>query len=158
SKGPYRLTLDAGEMRLAGILDEDKPVSGRQRHQTLQVGGIAVQVDRHDSAGFGRYRALDQVRIQVEGIALDVYEDRPGADQQGGVAGSGETEGRGDDLVSRADTVGEERQMQCRRSRGDSDRLPHLTELGEATLKSRHLLALGHLPGFEHSEDRLIFF
>jgi hypothetical protein len=63
---------------------------------------LAVEADGHDRLGAGADLGLDQGRVDIAGVGLDVDEDRGGADQDDDLGGGDEGEGGGDDLVTGA--------------------------------------------------------
>jgi len=78
----------------------------------MQVRRLAEQMDRDDRFGSRRYRGDGRVGIDVEGIGVDVHEDRLGAEPDNR-AGRGEERVRARyDLVAGPDAEGHQRRQQ----------------------------------------------
>ncbi len=73
------------------------------RLERAHVGGLAVQVHRHDRSRAGTNRRLDARRIEREALGIDVHEHRSRARHDHRERGERGGEGRRDDLVPLAD-------------------------------------------------------
>ena len=88
--------------RLAGVLEDAEAVLGGERLQLRHRRRVAEDVDRQDAPGALAHRGRRGRRVEVEGLRVDVAEDRPGALVEQAVGGGDEAEGAGQDLVAGA--------------------------------------------------------
>src|SRR6266849_642551 len=108
-------------------------------------------MDGKDGAGSRRDRSLHQRRIDAEGVGLDIYEygRRPGVKHRVGRGDEGERDG--DDLVSGAEPMSEQRQVKPCRTRRDSHGVLDSAPAGELFLELRDHRALRELAALEHA-------
>ena len=88
---------------LAAVLDHREVMPRRNPFDRSHVGGLAVEMNRHDRAGPGSYGRNDAFRVDREANRIDVGEHGTRAghhDRQGGVRCG---ERRGDHLIARPD-------------------------------------------------------
>jgi len=94
--------LDAPVFRpqgLAGVLDHHKPVAVGDLADDVEPRRLAKGVHRKDGLRAGSDGVLDEVRVDVGGVRLDVHEHRLRPLIQGAVAGRDEAERGRDDLL-----------------------------------------------------------
>ncbi|HYK99119.1 MAG TPA: aminotransferase class I/II-fold pyridoxal phosphate-dependent enzyme [Candidatus Acidoferrales bacterium] len=134
-----------------GVLDHVEAVLLRDRVDGVDVACEADLVDGHDRLGALGDALLDVVRVDVEGARVDLAEDDLGAGVQHRVRRRDEGERRHDDLVTRADARGREREVQAGRARRRRDAVLR------ADVRRDGLLELGHLRALRHpaAPDRL---
>src|SRR5271157_2348703 len=101
----YLFTLVYRAVCLAGVLDDREPVIARDVHDGPHVGRVAIQVYGNDGLSILGYFLLYVLGIYVEGLRLDVGENRFCASEQYAVRGRDKGERRGDDLIALADTL-----------------------------------------------------
>jgi hypothetical protein len=99
------------------ILDQHEAVPSLQLEDRIEVDRMAGEVHDDDGPGARGDRCGELHRIDVEGLGIDVGQDRRGADMHRGIGRGGEGDGRGDDLVARADAVGDQGEMERRGAR-----------------------------------------
>ena len=99
-QGAGRLTLVERAVGLGGVLHHEESVLFGDGVDGVHFGRFAHEVHRHDGPGTRRDGGLDLLRVDVEGLPLDVYEDRGEAGVEHGVAGGHERQGRDDHLVT----------------------------------------------------------
>src|SRR5258708_39203424 len=99
----------------------------------------------HNSTRLRRDMTLDHRRIQYEVVRLDICEHWPGADVQSAIGRGHEAERRGDDLVARADVVGQHSDMERARAGRGCDGVLDATHSRKAFFKLVHTRALGQL-------------
>src|SRR5438067_1139618 len=99
-------------VRLAGILQHQQPMLTRDPPDGLHVGGLAVQVHRHDDPSAWRYGTFDGARIQVVGVGQTVDPDRRGPRERNSAGAGDKRVRRRDHLVAWADAPGPERELQ----------------------------------------------
>ncbi len=113
---------------LGGILDHLQSVPARDRHQRIHIGRLAVQMHGHqrlDPAAGGTVdqsvalrhavitdEGLHRGRRHIEGLGVDIAENRPRPGARDRSRGCKEGKGRGDDLIARADVQGHQREQQ----------------------------------------------
>ena len=113
---------------VGGVLDQHQVVLGADLTQRVQVAGVAAVVDGDDSPCPFAHRPAHLLRIDVQGVTLDVGQDRlgPGVFDHADCGTEGHR--RGDDLVARPDTGADQRRVQGRRARvqGQCGRRSHV--------------------------------
>ncbi len=109
-------TLVFCAMGLRRVLDQGNPTSLANLQDWIQVKWMSVEMHRHDRLGPRRDRLLEQARIEIHRLLLDVDKDGLGADVGDGPAGRDEGEGRRYDLVAGTDVEQAHRDMQRRGS------------------------------------------
>jgi hypothetical protein len=82
-----------GGVRLAGVLDDHEAVRLGKWDQPIHVGGIAIEMHRHDSFCARCDGVRHLFRVEVIGVRITIHEDRRRANEQYRVACRGETEG-----------------------------------------------------------------
>lgn len=90
------------------VFDDDEIVRAGDGEDGIHVGGQAEEVDGHDGARPGRDGGFEQRGIDVVGDRVDVHKNGLGADVSDRASSRDETEGRGDDFISLADTGAQE--------------------------------------------------
>ncbi len=92
--------------------------------------------------------------IDVEGVSLDIHEDRRGAGQGHHFGRGAEGERRADDGVAGTNALGAQRQRQCVGAAGAGDGMLGAAECGELALEGAHLRTEHELAMIEHARDR----
>ena len=144
-RAPHRSPRHVAPGRMGGILDHEEVVPVGDLPHGLHVAGETAVVEDDDGLRPGPDRGFEVRRVEVEVVrADDVAEDRRRTRVRDRVRGGHEVERREHDLVSRADTGREQREVQ--RSRSVRDRQGELDadELGELALELLDLRA--HAP------------
>jgi len=123
--------------RLCGIVEQRGPMSGGDGAQRVRICWVSEQVDRHDRAQpvavlGGRGDALG---IECETVGDHVGEHRLGAESGDCRGCCDERQRRDDHLVARADAESHQREQQCIRSGGATDRVLALADSGERRLE-----------------------
>ena len=119
----------AGPKTLGGILDHgDVAMAGCDCVDLTHVSNLAIERDGHDGFGFFRDRCLNQGRVDVAGIGLDIDEYRYRADQCDGLCRCHECEWRGDDFVARFHAQRHQRDEQGFSARSNRYAVPGLCE------------------------------
>lgn len=128
-------------MRMRGVLDDHELVFPGDRHDGVHVGRLAGEVHRDDGPRARRDHRFDSPRVEVEGVEVDVGEDRDGVGFDD--CGSRCIEGvrRDDDLILTADPGGEQSQSQRDSAIHDADAVPAAAHRGETLLELDHLRA-----------------
>ena len=124
---------------------------GGDRGDGVVVGRQAEQIDRDDGArleaeAFCRLdRAGAACGVDVEGVGIDVGEDRRGAAERDDFGGGAEGEGRTDHGVARADLPGHQSQAQRIGAARAGDRVARAAERRELGLERAHFRTLDEL-------------
>ena len=150
---PHARALPPRSQGARGVLEQRDAA----RHCGLELlprSRTAEEMDDEDSLRPRRQGGRDRLGRHVHRLRVDVHEHRPGAHERNDVGGCGEGVGRDDHLVARPDPEGQHREMQCRRSRGDDDRVLDLTRGGERALELLDPRAHGQLAAPEDLLDR----
>ena len=123
-----------------GVLDQHDLVAGADVLQRVVVAALAVQVDGDHGADRGtgaaplRERAVEQARVDRPGL-VTVDEDRRGARVHDRVRARGEGEVRAGDLVARADSEHDEREVERGGPARQRDRMLDAGDLRELRLE-----------------------
>lgn len=110
------------EPGLCAVLDEDERVPVADRAQRADVRGRAEEMYGDDGLGARGERRLDRARVEVPVAGAYVGEHHARLLGQHRRDRAEVRDGRGDDLVARADSGRRDRQMQGRRARTAGDR------------------------------------
>src|SRR5437867_554620 len=164
-------------VRLAGVLDDDEVVLGRQLQDGVHVGHLPVQVHRDDRChwatsalahhpapwqtwcAFGLQVGAQLLRIYVVGALIDVYEIRPRAGLRDGLRGSDKSVRHGHDRIARLHSRGDQGEPQSVCAAGRSNAELRLTELCEVALEPLDHGATDEPGGFERGlENRAQLF
>ena len=111
-------SLVGGAMSLGGVLDYEQPMFSGHRHYRIHIHRVTKQVDHDNSLGSCRYSRLKQIRIQIEGIRLDVDWNRNRALVDHREKRRHICQGRHQNLVTLADAERREREMDRRSAAG----------------------------------------
>ena len=130
-----------------GILDDRQAVPGGDGRDPGQVAGHAHLVHAEDGLGALGDGGLQARRVQVEGVRLDVHEDRGGAAVADAVGGGDEGVADGDDLVARLDADRQQRQVQGRGAARNRAGVGGADQGGEGLLELRDPGALADPAG-----------
>ncbi len=162
AEGAGRAALESRAVGLAGVLDDVQPVATGQLAQRPHVAGVAQQVHRHQRPRARPDGPLDRGGIEREGLEIHVDQHRHQPHVHQRVVGRGPRHRRDDDLVTRAQAVGERgvdqhgRGHQVGRGAGvHHDGVADAEVLGPHRLEAAHLLAHGD-PGGQQRGDRLV--
>ena len=120
-----------------------------------QVAGHPHLMDAKDRPGPVGDGGLDPRRIDVEGLGLDVHEDRDRAAVADAVGRGDEGVADGDDFVPGADADGQQRQVQGRRATGHGAGVLGPDPRCELTLERGDLRPLGDPAGTKRRGDGL---
>jgi hypothetical protein len=141
---------------LRRVLDDGQPMAGGDGVDRGEIGALAEQAHRQDRARRGTDRGLEQRRIEIVGVRIDVDEDRPCAEQRDRLAGGDEGERRGDDLVARSHPERHQREQECVGSACDGDAVPRAGIRREPRLEFANLGAIDEPPAFQHCRDAAV--
>ena len=131
-----RLATPRRPRRMGGILDHDEVVPVGDLPHGLHVARKAAVVEDDDRLRSGPDRGFEVSRVEIEVVrADDVAEDRRRPRVCDRVRGGHEVQRRKHDLVSRADTGREQREVQRSRSVRDCQSELDADELGELALE-----------------------
>ena len=112
AKAPRALAVIRGPVGLRRVLDEFEAVGVRDGAQRVHVGGLAVEMHRHDGFGAGGDGGLHKGGVDVVGGDVRLHQHRGRAAVAHRQHGGDEGVGGHDDLVPRTDAVGFENQHQ----------------------------------------------
>ena len=93
---------------MRSVFDEQRTGVVRQLSECRHACRTAGEIHRQDRTGSWRHRPADCVGVQIHRVAVDVGKHRRRAGVDDGVRGRTECQGCGHDLVTGADTAGEE--------------------------------------------------
>jgi hypothetical protein len=96
---PDLLSLPLGSERLGAVFQNEQPVSVRDLSEAAHVRRVPEQMDGKDPARSRGDALLDEGRVQVECLGVDVDEDGSGPHAVDRLGGRDERERGGDDLV-----------------------------------------------------------
>ncbi len=162
AEGAELAALVGGAEGLRGIVEHEQVMRlGRGRNGVV-IGRQAEQIDRDhrlrlepEPAG-GRDGLTDALGVDVEGVGLNVDEDRRRADQHRHFRRRAEGERGADHRVARADALGAQRQHQRIGAAGATDGMARAAECGELGLERAHFGTEHELTMREHARDRRI--
>ncbi len=133
-------------------MDGDGAVIGRQ----------SEQVDRDDAArlepiAFGRRDgAREAGHVDIEGLGVDIDEDRRRAEQRHDFGGGAEGEGRTKHGIAGADTLRHQHQQQRVGAAGATHRMAGPGERRKVGFELPHFRAHDELAVIEHARDRRV--
>lgn len=145
-------------MRLRRVFEHEQAVLARDGQDRIQVGRLAVQVDRNDDLGFRRDCGFDQGRRDVMGqrVRLDRHGNgaalahrQPGRDI--GIA-------RHDDFIAWLHIQRAQRQVQCVEAVGDTDAERRIDVCGKLFFETCDLAATDILAGCQRVQNGRIDF
>src|SRR5436309_9549094 len=142
---------------LGGVFDDGDAAVPSGGEDRVHLGGLAVQVGRHDRRGLARDDGGDLRGVHVVRRPIDVDEDRLRAAEQDRRRGREERQGRDHHLLARTDAVREQGDVEGRGAVRDGDRVLPVEVLGERLLECLDLRALGEHPGPEDLTHRREF-
>src|ERR1700681_2068537 len=157
AKGAEGATTYRRSNRLAGVLDQDKPVVAREPNESVEVAGVAMEVYRHDRPGPGPNHSYGGIRIEIERVVY-IGENRTSAGMDNRVCRGNERQWARDDLVVWTDAMGKKRQVKCGTTVGRGDGEPGSHRHGKGIFKSLHAYALGEHAGPHHAQDGGLLF
>lgn len=111
---PFAVDPDFAADGAGGVLNDRQRMTRGDLHDPRHVAGHANLVHTEDGLGALGDRRLDQCRIHVEGVGINVDEDGQGAAVTDAVGGRDEGMADGDDLVARPNPDGQECEVQGR--------------------------------------------
>ena len=95
------------------ILDDSQPVRVGEAIQPLHVHGQSRKMHRHDGSRARANGGLDRIEVDIAGIQSDVHEHGLRATSHDHVGRRGKAQCGRDDLITRTDVAGGERDLQC---------------------------------------------
>ena len=146
----------AGAKALRRVFDHHQPVAQRDGVDGRHVGHLAVEADRHDGPRARRDRGLDQGRIDIAGIGLDIDIHRLAAQQHDHLGGGGKGEGRGDDLVTGLQGYGHQRDQQRVAATGHRHAVRRTAVGGQGRFHLGHLGPHDVLAVVQHALDAAV--
>ena len=148
--------------RLRGVIEHQQAVPFGNRSNSVVIGRQAEQIDRDDRTRFqpsrlcGRNRAFQACRIDVEGVRLDVGENRRRTEQRDLLRRRMECEGRTDHGIAGADLPRQQHQQQGVSATGASDDVLGAAECRKVGFESANFRALNELAMREHTADSVV--
>jgi len=143
-------------MRLGAVFDHAEVVTAREAQDRLEVGGLAVEVNREDRLGARRDRRREPGRVERERTRVNVHQHRRRAAQLNGHDRRHGGVRDGDDLIARPDAARSQRQVNRLGAAADADPKSHAQVSRKLALERRGFLAQNVSSFVEHSRDRLI--
>jgi hypothetical protein len=143
---PATLPENFAAGRASGILDHGYGMTRCDRDDTMQVTRHSQLVDTNDSLGAGRDGRLDQIRIDVVAVFLDIDKDRDSAAIADRICSGDEGVANRDDLVTRIDPDGLQGEMKCSGAIGNGACVPCTDKVGKLFFEGRHLRPLCNPP------------
>ena len=143
----------SGAEALRRVLDHRQIVARGDRANGVHVGALAVEAHRHQRAGARRDGGLDQRRIDVAGVRLDIDEHRHRAEQHDRLGRRREGERRRDDLVTGLKTDRHQADQKRLGAAGDGDAVGCAGGGRERRFELRHFGAHDVLAVVEHALD-----
>ena len=141
--------------RARRVLDHPEAVIARDRHDRIHVRRQAEEVDRDDPDGAGRDLRLDLRDVDVEGLEVDVAEDRARPHVLDHVGRRHPGEGRNDHLVPWLQPECCDGQVERGRARACGQRVPDAGEFLELALELPHHRSLDQPAAAQRALDRL---
>ena len=142
--------------RLAGVVDQRKPVPVGDGVQLVELARVAVDVDGDDRLRPLGHRGLDGGGIEIERPPVDVREDGSPALVEEAVRARGERVRRRDDLITRPDPGRDAEQMQACGARGDGRCVGGADALGQELLEAVDRRPEREPARAQHLEDQLL--
>jgi len=106
-------SLVFGTNGMRRILDHREPVPHAERHDRIQLAGMAREVNRNNHLRLFCDAGIEGGGVDVERVRFDIDEHRTRAAMNDDVGRRRKSNRRGDDLVARADPRGIKGEMQC---------------------------------------------
>ena len=147
----------ARQERFRRVLDDGEAVRGGDGEDRRHVGGAAAHVNRHDGLRAAGDRRSSALGIDVQGLRIDVDENRHGSGQANGVGGRDEGDVRDDHLIARADARGGERKEDRGRPARRGDRVRHAEQIRDTPLELRRHVAVVQVVAAKHGQDARVF-
>src|SRR5579872_3224943 len=145
-------------VRLGCIFDHDQVVSARDLKNWIHIGGLPIQMHGQNHLRSRRNRRLDRRGIHRERAWIDVHQYRSRARVQHGSNAGYKREWNRDNFVAWADSRGQQREMQCARTRIEPDALGGAAIRGELLLEIRNFMSEDELAALENTANRGIDF
>ena len=119
--------------------------------ERIDLHGKSGKVDRHDGAGSGRDRGLDEVHIDVAGMQFDIDEYGFGPHPRHHIRARRKTHRRNDHLIARLHAGDLERHLEPGSRRGHDSHVTVRSQIcGESRLERLNFRAARELAGAEH--------
>jgi len=112
AKGSDHFTFVLSSVGLSSVFNKSEIVLTANRQKRIQIDGMAVQMDWHDCFGARSDCTLDELRVEVEGLVVDVDINGLCARVRNGPTGGYESGWGSDDLITRADVEQEQSYME----------------------------------------------
>ena len=128
------------------ILDDKRADAVGDPADRVHIARQPEVMDNHDRSCSVTDQGRDRVGIDIAGIGFNIGKHWPGPAILDGMRRSDVGHGWNDDLVPGSDAIGQQRQMEARRARGDADGVSCADALGEALLE---------LPGYRAVDKRV---
>ena len=138
-EGPAAPARDEG---LGRILNDRDVVARGDGEDVLDLGAASAHVDGYDRLRPLGDRPLELRRIEAQAALLDVGENHRRPGERRGVRGRDEREVGNDDLVARADSGGDQREVDRDGPTGYRHREARAGPLGDKTLEARRHLSV----------------
>ncbi len=155
-EGAERTAPVLGAERLTGILDEGERVPRGDLAERSELAGIAEDIDGDNGLRARSDCRLDGRRVQVQGVRIDVHEDRPRTFVEDAVRRSDKRERRRDRLVPGAETRSPDAEVESSRAARHRDNARRADALRECLLEAIDHGAEREPPGAQHLEDELL--
>ena len=152
------LAADVGAEGLGTVLDDFEIMLVGNRLDGRHIRRLAEQVYRDDRLGLCGHGRLDLVRVDIEGLGIDIDEHRRGADVEDRLGGGDEGERGGDDLVAFADASGDQCQVQGVGAGGAADSMGTAQVGSGFFLEGTHVGAEDELGRFQCLQQALVDF
>lgn len=159
AEGAGLASLPFGAVRMGGILDYHEMALLRDGVDPVHVRTQATHVYRDDRLGTRRDGLLNEVRVQVVGVGVDVHEDRRGVAFQYGGGGGDEGVGRHNHLIAFANARRPQGQLQSHApvDHGDAEAAAHILRKFLLELPVELAVQLAPAAAVERLQDHLPF-
>ncbi len=147
---------EAGAEALRRILDDGQAVPLGDGIDRVHVRALAVKAHRKNGSRARRDRRFDLRRVDVEGVLLDVDEDRLAAEQGDHFGRSGKREGRGDHFIAGPKLERHQADQQRLGAAGHGDAVPRADASGKTLLELADFGPQDVLPVIEHTLDSCV--
>ena len=114
--GPASATLILGSMSLGGVFDQPQIPPASDVNQRIEIGRLAIQVNRDDCSCPRIDSVLDLIRVKRVSLRIDIDKDWSSTSLGIASAVGKKRVGRGDDFIAVPNAASQHRKLQCRRA------------------------------------------
>jgi hypothetical protein len=147
------LSIVLSRVRLCRVFDQPQVMALCDLAQRPHLCRLAIKMDWENRLRAWRDGIFDSIRIDVIGLWVNVYEDRPCAGQRDSFCGGDERIGASDYFVPGPNPDNKKSQLQCSRAGGNSDSATRADARSERLLEVSDFFAEDEAPVVDDALD-----